>query len=75
MITALKQMLPSIETWPDQDQEALLQAAREIEAARTGVYVLTPEEERSFEASLAQAGRKEFATDNEIRAIWAKHGL
>ena len=36
---------------------------------------LTPDEEASFEESLAQAERGEFATDEQIRAIWAKHGL
>jgi predicted transcriptional regulator len=75
MIAALKQFLPELERWPDQDQQALLEAAREIEAARTGVYVLTPEEEASISPSLAQADRGEFATDEEVRAIWAKHGL
>jgi predicted transcriptional regulator len=36
---------------------------------------LTPEEEASLEESLAQAERGEFATDDQIRAIWAKHEL
>ena len=36
---------------------------------------LTPDEERSLEESLAQAARHEFATDEQVRAIWAKHGL
>ncbi|MGQ0444044.1 MAG: hypothetical protein ACT4O2_02685 [Beijerinckiaceae bacterium] len=36
---------------------------------------LTAEEESSFEVSLAQAERGEFATADEVRAIWAKHGL
>ncbi|MCQ4188185.1 hypothetical protein [Methylocystis suflitae] len=36
---------------------------------------LNPEEEASFEESLAQAERGEFATDDQVRAIWAKHGL
>jgi len=39
------------------------------------VIQLTAEEEGSFEASLAQAERGEFATDGQVRAIWAKHGL
>ncbi len=68
-------MLPTIERWPDQDQQALLEAAREIEAARTGVYVMTSEEEAAVAASLAEAERGEFASETEIRAIWAKHGL
>jgi predicted transcriptional regulator len=69
MIASLKDMLPAIETWPDQDQQALLEAAREIEAARTGVYVLTPEEERAVAEGLAQADHGEFATDEEIAAL------
>jgi predicted transcriptional regulator len=46
--------------------------------ARVGeepVVQLTAEEEASFEESLAQAERGEFATDEQMRAIWAKHGL
>jgi predicted transcriptional regulator len=36
---------------------------------------LTAEEEASFDESFAQAERGEFATDEQIRAIWSKHGL
>jgi predicted transcriptional regulator len=39
------------------------------------VIHLTAEEEASFDESLAQAERGEFATDEQVRAIWAKHGL
>jgi hypothetical protein len=74
MITALKQMLTSIDSWPDEDQEALAEAARLIQANRTGVYILTPDEERSVADGLAQADRGEFATDDEIAAIWRRYG-
>jgi predicted transcriptional regulator len=36
---------------------------------------LSAEEAASLEESLAQADRGEFATDEQVRAIWAKHGL
>jgi hypothetical protein len=36
---------------------------------------LTPEEEASLAESLDQAARREFASDEEVRAVWAKHGL
>jgi hypothetical protein len=36
---------------------------------------LSADDAASFDESLAQAERGEFATDEEIRAIWAKHGL
>lgn len=36
---------------------------------------LTRDEEASFRESLDQAERQDFATDEEMRAIWAKQGL
>ena len=37
--------------------------------------MLTPEEEADINDSLAEAARGEFATDEEVRAVWAKHEL
>jgi hypothetical protein len=37
--------------------------------------VLTPEERLVIAASKAAAARGEFATDEQVRAVWAKHGL
>ena len=39
------------------------------------IVQLTPEEVASFAESRAQAARGEFATDEQVRAVWAKHGL
>ncbi len=39
------------------------------------VIRLSPEEDASFEESLAQEERGEFVADDEVEAIWAKHGL
>jgi len=36
---------------------------------------LTPEEDAAVAASKAAAARGEFATDEQVRAVWAKHGL
>jgi predicted transcriptional regulator len=74
MITALKQMLASIESWPEEDQEALTEAAREIAAARTGVYDPTPREEAAIAEGLTQANRGEFASEEEISALWKRYG-
>jgi hypothetical protein len=38
-------------------------------------FELSAEEEASFNESLMQAGRGEFATDEQVSAIWAKHNL
>jgi len=36
---------------------------------------LTADEQAAIAVSKAAAARGEFATDEEIRAVWAKHGL
>ena len=36
---------------------------------------LTAEEQAALAASKAAAARGEFATDDQVRAVWAKHGL
>ena len=36
---------------------------------------LTPDERATITASKAAAARGEFATDDQVRAVWAKHGL
>jgi hypothetical protein len=36
---------------------------------------LAPDEQAAIAASKAAAARGEFATDEQIRAVWAKHGL
>ena len=36
---------------------------------------LSPDERAAIEASKAAATRGEFATDEQVRAVWARHGL
>jgi hypothetical protein len=40
-----------------------------------GPIPLTPEDEAAIAFSRAESARGEYATDEEIAAIWAKHGL
>ena len=37
--------------------------------------VLSDEERAAINLSKAAAARGEFATDEQVRAVWAKHGL
>ncbi|MGU3662944.1 hypothetical protein ACLBX9_01945 [Methylobacterium sp. A49B] len=39
------------------------------------VYQFTPEEEAELDEADAAEARGDYATDAEVRAIWAKHGL
>ncbi len=38
-------------------------------------YKLTPEQIADLKTAIAQADRGEFATDDELRSVWAKFGL
>jgi hypothetical protein len=55
----------------DELAHLLLQLAGEDQP----VIQLTAEEEASLEESIQQTEQGEFATDGEVRAIWAKYGL
>ena len=55
----------------DELARMLLQFAGEAQP----LLQLSPEEEASLDESLAQANSGEFATDEQVRAIWAKRNL
>ena len=67
----LNAVLEKVRSWPDEDQEELMELAREIEARRTGVYVLNEDERAAIDA--ARHGR--FASDDEVDDFWKRHGM
>jgi hypothetical protein len=67
----VKDILRQVTSWPEEDQAELAELAREIEARRTGVYVLS-EDER---AAIADARKGGFASDQDVMAFWKRHGL
>jgi len=71
MSPAAKEILEKVARWPQEDQEELAELAREIEARRTGVYALS-EQER---VAIADARAGAFASDEDVRAFWKRHGL
>jgi predicted transcriptional regulator len=68
----LKEVLQKAESWPDEDQEELVDLAREIESRRSGVYRLSDDERKAVEQGMADAGAGRFASDEEIDAIFEK---
>ena len=74
MNSTLQKLLPTIERWPGEDQEALAEAAREIEALRTGVYPMSAEEEAAVAEGLAQAERGEFVSEDQVAEVWKRFG-
>lgn len=45
----------------------------ELEAETTGVYQLTEDDRREIELSMAEARRGEFATDEEVAAVFNRY--
>ena len=75
MTELLDRAVQSVLALPPATQDALARILLQLAGDDQPPLQLTAEEEASFEASFAEAERGEFATDEEIRAIWAKHGL
>jgi predicted transcriptional regulator len=68
-------VLENVRSWPKQDQEELVEIAREIEARRTGIYFMNDEERAAVREGLDQARRGEFVPDDEMDALWKKYGV
>jgi len=71
MTQGTKEILRRVEHWPQEDQDELAEVAREIEARRTGVYVLSDDERAALDEAL-QGG---VASDEEVTAFWKRHGI
>jgi predicted transcriptional regulator len=68
-------VLEGVRSWPQEDQEELAELVREIEARRTGVYVMNDEERAAVRRGLDEAARGEFVPDQEMDAFWKKYGV
>jgi hypothetical protein len=68
---ATKKLLERVASWPEEDIEKLEEAAREIEAGRTGEYHATEDELRAIDEAIAQLDRGEVASDAEVAAAFA----
>src|SRR5713226_5382384 len=66
MTPTTKTLLEQVASWPQQDQDELAEYAREIEARRTGVYVVSEEEWADLQEGIAQADRGEFVPDDVV---------
>jgi hypothetical protein len=71
MTQTTEEILRRIENWPQEDVEELVEVAREIEARRAGVYVLSDEERTALEEALKSG----VASDEEVAAFRRRHGV
>lgn len=75
MTKLLEQAIEAARKLPPDEQDdiarAIIQLAGEGDAPPVP---LTPDERAAIDRSKAAAAHGEFATDDEVRAVWAKHG-
>ena len=72
MTNTAKQLLERVASWPDEDIAKLEEAAREIEAWRTGEYRATEDELRAIDEAIAELDRGEAASEAQVEAAFAK---
>jgi len=75
MSPSTKKLLEQVQSWPEEDQEELVELAREIEARRTGVYILDAKEEAAIREGLAQLNRGECVSEEEMEVFWKRCGV
>jgi hypothetical protein len=75
MTRLFEQAVATVSALPDDVQDELAAILLQMAGVEQAPVHLTPEEEAELDASLAEEERGAFATDQEVRAMWAKHGL
>jgi predicted transcriptional regulator len=65
----IDEVLERVRSWSAEDQERAVRMLLVLEENR-GVYVLSQEERADIEAAEAEADRGEFATDEEMKALF-----
>ena len=75
MTKLLEQAIETARRLPAEEQDDIARAIMQLVGANDVAPVpLTPTEREAIARSKTAAARGEFATDDEVRAVWAKHG-
>ena len=69
----IEEILNRVRTWPLERQEDAAAILLRMEEQGTQVYELTEEEQADIEAGLKEAERGEFATDEEVEAVFSRY--
>jgi predicted transcriptional regulator len=66
-------VLDRVRSWPPERQEDAVQMLLLMEEQGTGIYVLSDDERKEIELSMQEARRGEFATDEEVAAVFNRY--
>ena len=75
MTKLLDEAVEAVRRLPSDDQDDIARAMMQLAGSDHTPVALSPEEREAIARSKAAADRGEFATDEQVRAVWAKHGL
>lgn len=75
MTDLLDHAVQTVRALPPEMQDDLARVLLQLAGEEQPEIDLTPDEEAALDESEAAAARGDFATDEQVRAIWAKHGL
>lgn len=75
MTKLLDQALEAARVLPPDAQDDIARVVLQLIRDDAEPVTLSPEERGAISVSKAAAARDEFATDEQVRAVWAKHGL
>jgi hypothetical protein len=75
MTTLLDRAMEAARGLSPEMQEEVARLVLKIADGEGAPIALTAEERAAIAASRAAAARGEFATDDEVRAVWVKHNL
>ena len=75
MTTLLDRAVEAARSLPPETQDEIARLVLQLAGGDGAPIALTAEERAAIDASRVAAARGEFATDDEVRAVWAKHDL
>jgi predicted transcriptional regulator len=75
MTKLLDRALEAVRDLPADAQDDIARIVLQLAGRDEAPVALSREESSAIAASKAAAARGEFATDEQVRAVWSKHGL
>jgi hypothetical protein len=75
MTKLLDQAVEAARALPPELQDDIARLVFQLAGNEEPPVILSAEERAALDLSKAAAARGEFATDEQVRAVWAKHGL
>jgi hypothetical protein len=75
MTKLLDQALAAVRKLPPDMQDDIARVVLQLARDDVAPVALSPEEREAISVSKSAADRGEFATEEQVRAVWAKHGL